>query len=899
VDPDPSAERQEVGAAQARSQSLSEARFRTMAGSAPVGIFETDAQGETTFVNQRWCEISGLAAGLALGHGWLDAVHPDDRPILQQGWQGAEPPARETRAHYRFVRPDGDVRWVEGRAIEIFDDAGRLSGYVGVVIDKTVEILAERGAEFRRRIHAASSETARAFLSGDWRVSIDASLAALGAAAGADRVTVVEEKLSRRGAIARQLAGDWARPSEVATADAAPSDRPLTPDDVADSAWRPALERGEVVLLHATRGLPRDVLRDEGIEHAILDRHGLAALVLLPIRVRGAFWGWMSLESRSASRGAVSWTEADAETLRVAVDTLAAAIERHRVDEALGLSERRFRDLFENSPVPVWEMDFSRAKELLKQSGFFDHPDPAGFLAAQPALAAEVWRRVRFVDANRPALRLLGVESREELLANLDRLSDPRILHDSLCELVAMHRGETRVRFETRTRNVRGEELDLVVNWLVQPGREEDARSVLVSVHDVTEQKRIERELRDLERQLEQGRRMETVGRLAGGIAHDFNNLLTVILGSCEMLALGGAGSATSASAAPGASAAIDGEATGRELRRIRSAGERATALTRQLLAFSRRQVLKPTTLDLNQLVRDTQSLLARLLPEDVSCVLELCSAPTPVVVDQGQYEQVLMNLVLNSRDAMPEGGTIRITTAVVDAAASERWSGRRPQPPRGDYVVLTVRDSGPGLTDEALERCFEPFYTTKATGRGTGLGLSTAFGIVRQSEGFLWAANARGGGALFEVVLPRARAEAGEPGKEPPAARNPGTKSILLVEDNGDVRLMVRALLESLGHEVVDTGFPREALNWVREGLEVDLLLSDVVMPELTGDLLREEVLRLRPGLPTLLMSGYADDVLHSSHASGQARGVGILQKPFTVAALTAALDGAFRAAD
>jgi PAS domain S-box-containing protein len=855
-----------------------------MAGSAPVGIFETDARGETTFVNERWCEISGLAAARALGHGWLDAVHPEDRPLLERGWQGAEPPARETRAHYRFVHADGEVRWVEGRAIEILDDGGRLAGYVGVVIDKTAEKLAERAAEFRRRIHAASSETARAFLSGDWRASLDAALAAFGAAAGADRVSVVEESWSRRGALARQMAGIWERVAPDAARASRDREAPLGPDEVAESAWRAALERGEVVLVHASRGA-----RDEGIEQAILARHGLAALVLLPIRVRGGFWGWMSLESRDSAASA-AWGDADVETLRVAADTLAAAIERHRVDEALSLSERRFRDLFENSPVPVWEMDFSRAKELLKQSGFFEHPDPSGFLTAQPVLAAEVWRRVRFVDANRPALRLLGVETRQELLDNLDRLSDPRILHDSLCELVAMHRGETRVRFETRTRNVRGEELDLVINWLVQPGREEDARSVLVSVHDVTEQKRIERELRDLERQLEQGRRMETVGRLAGGIAHDFNNLLTVILGSCEMLALG-----SPASGAPGTTGAlaIDGEAAGRELRRIRSAGERATALTRQLLAFSRRQVLQPSTLNLNQLVRDTQSLLSRLLPEDVSCVLELCAAPTPVVVDQGQYEQVLMNLVLNARDAMPEGGVIRITTAVVDAVASERWSGRRPQPPRGDYVVLTVRDSGPGLTDEALERCFEPFYTTKATGRGTGLGLSTAFGVVRQSDGYLWAANAPGGGAVFEVVLPRAPAEPTAARREAEAGRPPSSKSILLVEDNGDVRLMVRALLESLGHEVVDTGFPREALNWVRDGLQVDLLLSDVVMPELTGDLLREEVLRLRPGLPTLLMSGYADDVLQTS---GPARGVAILQKPFTVAALTAALERAFR---
>jgi nitrogen-specific signal transduction histidine kinase/CheY-like chemotaxis protein len=392
-----------------------------------------------------------------------------------------------------------------------------------------------------------------------------------------------------------------------------------------------------------------------------------------------------------------------------------------------------------------------------------------------------------------------------------------------------------------------------------------------MSISDQTERKRVEAEKRALETQLELGRRMETVGRLAGGIAHDFNNLLTVILGAADVLRENGVHA---------------------EVDSISDAGERAAELTRQLLAFSRRQVLQPTTFDLNRTVWETQKLIGRLWPEHIECVIEATAADAFVLADATQCEQVLMNLLINARDAMPEGGRLMISTEIADGR-DVRWEGRSPRPGHGQFVVVTVRDSGPGLSAEALERCFEPFFTTKGPGHGTGLGLATAYGIVKQSGGYLWVSNAPDGGAIFEVLLPRAsRVVQEEPAVRPERPRRSNSGRILLVEDNPRVRSTVRLLLEHQGFAVVEAGSPQQALEIARGRQKFDLLLSDFVMPQMNGERLRQEIQSLRPGVRTLLMTGYSDDAVRWSPEV--AVRVPLLQKPFTAQTLAAAIDDA-----
>jgi PAS domain S-box-containing protein len=839
-------ERRMVEEALARS----EARFRGVAGSAPIGIFETDAGGQTTYVNAECREITGLSAQRSMGLGWLDAVHPADRAALVAEWEAARVEGRESRATYRYVHADGDIRWVEGRATCVHDSAGEAAGYVGVLRDITETRRAELHERAKRWILAEANQAGRLYLSFDWRLSIDGILGRLGVAAAAVRAELVQDQ--------PQDPLPWS----VACWRQGPP--PTAPADLAVAAvefeWRERVSQGEIVLRNPSYSTPD--------ERAALASLGLQAVLLLPVRPRGEAWGWLRFDDRDRE---VPWSEPEIEALLGAAETLAVAIDRQNADEALWRGAERMRELFEDSPLPIWDLDFSAVQGILEDSGFFRASDPRRFLAENPEFVRQVRRRVRVVNANRPALSLLGVRSRRELIANLDSIFDERTLADSMCGLAALQRGESAVRFETTCRNLVGESLELQVHWTIPPGRELDLSRVLMSISDQTERKRVEAEKRALETQLELGRRMETVGRLAGGIAHDFNNLLTVILGAADVLRENGVHA---------------------EVDSISDAGERAAELTRQLLAFSRRQVLQPTTFDLNRTVWETQKLVGRLWPEHIECVIEATAADAFVLADATQCEQVLMNLLINARDAMPEGGRLMISTEIADGR-DVRWEGRSPRPGHGQFVVVTVRDSGPGLSAEALERCFEPFFTTKGPGHGTGLGLATAYGIVKQSGGYLWASNAPDGGAIFEVLLPRAsRVVHEEPAVHPERQRRSNSGRILLVEDNPRVRSTVRLLLEHQGFAVVEAGSPQQALEIARGRQKFDLLLSDFVMPQMNGERLRQEIQSLRPGVRTLLMTGYSDDAVRWSPEV--AVRVPLLQKPFTAQSLAAAIDDA-----
>jgi two-component system cell cycle sensor histidine kinase/response regulator CckA len=383
---------------------------------------------------------------------------------------------------------------------------------------------------------------------------------------------------------------------------------------------------------------------------------------------------------------------------------------------------------------------------------------------------------------------------------------------------------------------------------------------VIAFVADITER-------RHLEDQMRHALKLEAIGRLAGGVAHDFNNLLTVITGYAETLV---------AAFEPGDPKLAD-------VIEIRRAAERAAHLTRQLLAFSRKQVLRPEVVDANEIVRDVSGMVGRLLGDRIDLRVELGDTPKTVVADRGQIEQVLLNLAVNARDAMLQGGVLKLQTRIVDVTSrdAERLYPIRP----GRYVLLVVSDTGIGMTPDVQARAFEPFFTTKGPGEGTGIGLATVYGIVKQSGGFIFVESKVGTGTTFDVYLPYSEAAAGGDREETDESPRDAC-TVLLVEDYRRVRELARKVLTRQGYRVLTASSGDEAVALVRafEGT-IDVLVSDIVMPGASGPELARQLQEMRPGLSTIFMSGYTGDALE---ALGLERnGAVFLQKPFTPAAL------------
>jgi signal transduction histidine kinase/CheY-like chemotaxis protein len=394
------------------------------------------------------------------------------------------------------------------------------------------------------------------------------------------------------------------------------------------------------------------------------------------------------------------------------------------------------------------------------------------------------------------------------------------------------------------------------------------ANSFNTMIEGLRERAQMEKFVEDLREQLRQSQKMEAVGRLAGGVAHDFNNLLTIIGGQSELLLR-----------------RVSEGVERNKLTDIKNASDRAAALTRQLLAFSRRQPLSPTVVSLNDIVLGLNSMLRRLIPENIELAFKPDPAAGKVKADRGQLEQVIINLAVNARDAMPDGGTLNIATAT-----AVRRPRRSPGPDNAarPWAILRVSDTGIGMDAETKARIFEPFFTTKGPGKGTGLGLSMVYGIVEQSGGELVVTSERGQGATFEIFLPQVEgvpAEAPAPRRPAPAG---GNETILLVEDEESVRLLIREVLESSGYVVLDAADAANAIQLLMEHAEpIQLLVTDMVMPGSGGRKLAEQALVIRPDLRVLFISGYTDDAIIGHSLLGP--GMAFLQKPFTADALAA----------
>ena len=516
----------------------------------------------------------------------------------------------------------------------------------------------------------------------------------------------------------------------------------------------------------------------------------------------------------------------DLEVVGQAAHLAGVAIQRERDERALRESEERFRRLVEVLPVAI----------LINSDD-------------------------RIVYCNPACVRLFGASRPEDLLGR----SPFDFIHpddrDTVRARIAVFEQGIRPpgSMERKLMRLDGKPVPTVV--VASKITERGSPAILVAMLDMTDQRR-------LEERLVQAQKMEAVGRLAGGVAHDFNNLLTIINGFSEILL----------------AKLPEDDARREPASAIRDAGERAAGLTQQLLAFSRKAIIEPKVIDLNEVVGSISKMLSRLIGEGIMLTTRLYPQLYRVKVDRGQMEQALVNLALNGRDAMPDGGRLTIQTMNTSLQAEDAAS--RPERRPGNYVELSVSDTGAGMSDEVKARVFEPFFTTKGLGKGTGLGLATVHGIVEQSGGYVVIDSAPGRGTTFRIFLP-ATTEVPAPAVAPPArplARRQET--ILLAEDEDGVRDLARRALEMHGFSVLEARTGAEALRVARAHPgPLDLLVTDVVMPDTGGRALADSVRAVRPAIKVLYMSGYTDDevVRHGVEAATDT----FLQKPFTLGSL------------
>ena len=509
-----------------------------------------------------------------------------------------------------------------------------------------------------------------------------------------------------------------------------------------------------------------------------------------------------------------------------ALDSARVQRQRRAAEHALREREVRFRALVENASDSIVVLD---------KAGLVTYASPALGHILGIAPDAAVGRSMH---------DLMNTTGGTELTQLMNELQ------------AAPHRAH-RVEFHTRHRDgaqrvLRGQ----ARNLLSVPA----VAGFVLNVHDATEEQLAQLALRETEERLRQAQKLDGIGRLAGGVAHDFNNLLSVIRSSAEFLI---------ADIEAGTPQIEDAE-------EIRKAADRAARLTSQLLAFSRRQVLEPRVLNMNALIESMHGMLQRLIPENVRIVTELQPSVPPVRADQGQMEQVLVNLIVNARDAMPEGGTVRVTTEVLYDSASNDAAGF----PTGPVIVISISDTGLGMTPDVVERIFEPFFTTKG-GRGTGLGLSTVYGIVQQTGGQIRVQSAPGRGTVFRVLLPACNDEPDQlEGQAAPRVAQGGNEVVLLVEDEPAVRKVAERILGSAGYTVLTAPDARAALQIAAQHHgRIDLLLTDLVMPGMGGRALSETLRASDERIAMLYMSGYSEE----ENSSNLPLDGELLQKPFT----------------
>jgi two-component system cell cycle sensor histidine kinase/response regulator CckA len=552
-----------------------------------------------------------------------------------------------------------------------------------------------------------------------------------------------------------------------------------------------------------------------------------ASILFVPARAGAEVVGVLSIHSYTPK----AYDQRSLETLQMLADHCAGALQRIRAQEALSASEANYRSLVLNIPQKIFVKD----------------------------------RNLRWVSVNAKFAGELGLRP-EEIVGKTDYDFFPKELADKYRadDERIMRTGQTEELEEKHFQGGR----EIWVNVVKTPVRNErgEITGVFGIFWDISERMKLEQQLR-------QSQKMEAIGQLAGGVAHDFNNMLAVIGGNAELLLM---------------DADQHTPATNECLKQITAATARAANLTRQLLAFSRKQVMQSEPLVLNKVVADLTKMLKRIIGEHIDLECRYADQLPFVRADAGMIEQVLLNLAVNARDAMPRGGHLLIATdtASFDAAHARAHPGAR----AGEFVRLTVTDNGTGIASEHLPRIFEPFFTTKELGKGTGLGLATVYGIVQQHQGWVEVSSQPGAGATFKIFLPVIPSPAGAAAAVKAETEVPGgAETILLVEDEYAVRSITRRVLESQGYRIYEATTVREALEvWRGHAEEIELLITDIVMPQrLTGRELSERLRAQRPALKVIFMSGYSSDVIGKDTGFFRRTKSSFLQKPFSTQVL------------